>query len=71
MEVGVRVQSENLTTGEIRHTASAYLTYVALDEDGGPVAVPSLILETEEDKRRNHEALARRESRLHAKENKK
>jgi uncharacterized protein (TIGR00369 family) len=71
MEVGVRVDSENLTTGEIRHTASAYLTYVVLDEDGKPIVAPPLILETEEDKRRNREAQARREFRLHAKENKK
>ncbi|MFC1932228.1 acyl-CoA thioesterase [Chloroflexota bacterium] len=64
MEVGVRVESENLVTGETRHTASAYLTYVALDKEGRPTPVPPLILETEEDARRNHEAKARREARL-------
>ncbi len=64
MEVGVHVQSENLLTGEIRHTASAYLTLVALDADGRPTAVPPLILETEEAVRRNREAQARREIRL-------
>ncbi len=64
MEVGVRVESENLITGQVEHTASAYLTYVALDQEGRPKEVPSLITETEEEKRRNREAKARREVRL-------
>lgn len=64
MEVGVRVESENLLTGIIEHTASAYLTFVALDEKGKPCEVPPIILETEEDARRNVEAKKRRESRL-------
>jgi acyl-CoA hydrolase len=64
MEVGVRVESENPLTGEIRHTASAFLTYVALDKSGRPVEIPPLILETAEDKRRNEDARARREVRL-------
>ena len=64
MEVGVHVQSEDLITGEIKHTASAYLTYVALDENGKPKTVPPLILETEEEIRRNHEAQRRRDGRL-------
>jgi acyl-CoA hydrolase len=64
MEVGVRVESENPQTGEIRHTASAFLTYVALDKKGKPVKVPPLILETAEDKRRNKDARTRRDSRL-------
>ena len=66
MEVGVYVQSENLFTGEIRHTASAYFTLVALDSNGKPVGVPPLILETEEEIRRNSQALARRDVRLRA-----
>jgi acyl-CoA hydrolase len=65
MEVGVGVDSENTRTGEIRHVASAFLTYVALDEEGRPAEVPSLILETEEDKRRHKEAKSRREIRVH------
>jgi len=65
MEVGVRVEAENPLTGEIKHTAFAFLTYVALDRNGSPTEVPPLILETEEDKRRNREAQARREARLH------
>jgi acyl-CoA hydrolase len=60
MDVGVRVEAENLITGEVRHTASAYLTYVALDADLKPKAVAPLIFETEEQERRSHQALARR-----------
>jgi acyl-CoA hydrolase len=64
MEIGVRVEAENIRTGETRHTSSAYLTFVPLDENGRPIPAPPLILESEEDKRRNKEALARREVRL-------
>ncbi len=64
MEIGVRVEAENLRTGEIRKTASAYLTYVAIDEKGRPQTVPPLILETDEEKRRNREAVERRDLRL-------
>ena len=64
MEVGVRVESENLLTGERRHTSTAYLTYVALDGQGQPLSLPPMILETDEEKRRNREAKVRRETRL-------
>ncbi len=64
LEVGVRVESENLMSGTVRHTASAYLTFVALGDDGRPRELPPLILETEEEIRRNREARARRENRL-------
>ena len=64
MEIGVRVEAEDLVTGQIRHTASAYLTFVVLDENGRPKEVPSLILETEDEKRRNRESQARKKSRL-------
>lgn len=64
MEVGVRVETEDLRTGEIRHTASAYLTYVALDENHRPTPVPGLSLTTDEERRRNHEAHERRRIRL-------
>jgi uncharacterized protein (TIGR00369 family) len=64
MEVGVRVETENLFTGERRHTASAYLTYVTLDREGRPMPSPPLILETDDEKRRNLEAKTRRETRL-------
>jgi len=64
MEVGVRVESENLITGERRHTGSAYLTYVALDRDGRPKPLLPLILESDDERRRNREAKARRQTRL-------
>jgi uncharacterized protein (TIGR00369 family) len=64
VEVGVRVEAENLLTGDVRHTASAYLTFVALDKNGSPLEVPRLILETDDDRRRNQEAMARREMRV-------
>ena len=43
MEVGVRVEAEDITTGVITHTSSAYLTIVALDEDGRPLEVPPIV----------------------------
>jgi len=64
MEVGVRVESENYLTGEIRHTASAYLTYVSLDKDHKPKQVPPIIFETEDQKRRNCEAGERKNFRM-------
>jgi len=67
MEVGVRVEAENLLTGKSRHTVSAYMTFVALDKNGRPIAIPPLILETPEEQRRNREAQARREARLREK----
>ena len=63
MEIGARVEAENLLSGETRHAASAYLTYVALDPHGAPREVPPLILETDEERRRNREARARRDMR--------
>ena len=64
IEIGVRAEAEDLLTGQIRHTASAYLTFVALGSDGRPIEVPELMLETEEEIRRNREACDRRELRL-------
>ena len=64
MEVGVKVTAENVRTGEVRHTGSSYLTVVALDGNGKPTEVPELILETDEDARRNREANERRKRRL-------
>lgn len=63
MEIGVRVEVENLFTGEVRHAASAYLTFVALGPDKKPTPVPSLILETPTQERRNREAQMRRQLR--------
>jgi len=64
MEVGVRVEVENLVTGDIRHTSSAYLTFVALDKSGSRLAIPPVIPETAEETRRYDEAQERREYRL-------
>lgn len=64
LEVGVRVEAENLLTGKVRHTASAYLTFVALDENGRPSSVPPLITETDDERRRCDEAQVRRSQRL-------
>ncbi|MFA5181516.1 MAG: acyl-CoA thioesterase [Syntrophales bacterium] len=64
MEVGVRVESENLLTGERLHTSTAYLTYVSLDKHGKALALPPLILDTDTQRRRHGEAKTRREMRL-------
>jgi uncharacterized protein (TIGR00369 family) len=64
MELGVRVEAETLITGHVRHTASAYLTFVALDSNSRPLPLTPLILETDEQKRRNQEAKDRRMTRL-------
>jgi acyl-CoA hydrolase len=60
MEIGVRVEAENLATGEVIHTNSAYLVFVALGDDGRPAPVPELVPETDEEKRRYAEAERRR-----------
>ena len=64
MEVGVKVWVETLQTRELRHTSSAYLTFVALDADSKGVVVPQVVAETEEDKRRYEQAGERRSYRL-------
>ena len=64
MEVGVRVESENVRTGELLHTSTAYLTLVALDDDGKPTEVPPIAPETPEEVRRAREAQLRRDTRL-------
>ena len=63
MEVGVRVEAEDLRTGKKTHTNTSYFVMVALDESGRPVEVPPLILENEDDRRRNLEARRRVEAR--------
>jgi len=65
MEIGIRIEAEDLKTGETRHTNSCYFTMVALDEKGQPTPVPGLLLETPEEKKRFQEGRIRRE---HAKE---
>lgn len=64
MEIGVRVESENLMTGNIHHTATAYLTFVAIDKSGRPMLLPPLLIKTDEEQRQNLEAKTRREMRL-------
>jgi acyl-CoA hydrolase len=64
MEVGVRVESENVRTGEVLHTSTAYLTMVALDEYGSPTTVPPVEPETPDETRRAREAQLRRDTRL-------
>ncbi|SLM28626.1 Uncharacterized acyl-CoA thioester hydrolase CT_535 [Desulfamplus magnetovallimortis] len=65
MEIGVRVDAEDLLKGTTRHVASAYLTFVAVDKSTGrPLEVPELVLETEDEKRRNKQAVKRKELRM-------
>jgi acyl-CoA hydrolase len=68
LEVGVRVEADNYTTGRHVHTSSAYLVYVALDRQGEPRPVPPVISENEEEAQRQREAKLRRETRLARKE---
>jgi uncharacterized protein (TIGR00369 family) len=64
MEAEVQVLAENPITGEQTHTNTAYLVYVALDDDGCPTAVPPLLSETEDEKRKAEDARERQERRL-------
>jgi acyl-CoA hydrolase len=64
MEVGVRVEAEELLTGRHRHTNSCYLTFVAVDRAGRPIEVPELIPETADEKRRYEAAKQRRARRI-------
>ncbi|HKK33422.1 MAG TPA: acyl-CoA thioesterase [Desulfomicrobiaceae bacterium] len=68
MEIGVRVEAENIFTGEVRHTNSAYLTFVALDNEGRPTPVPELLLENQDEIRREQEARLRRQRRRQERE---
>jgi uncharacterized protein (TIGR00369 family) len=63
MEVGVRIEAENLLTGQRRHTNSCYVTYVAVDEHGRPAPVPPVLPESDEEKRRFRAAEKRRQRR--------
>jgi acyl-CoA hydrolase len=67
----VRVVAENPLTGECTHTNSAYVVLVALGDDGRPIQVPPLILETAEERRRWAEAEARQSRRLQRRQTKK
>ena len=64
MEVGVKVFAEDLHAGEVRHVASAYLTFVAIDDQRRPIPVPPVIPESDDEKRRYEQASQRRSYRL-------
>jgi acyl-CoA hydrolase len=64
MEIGVRVETEDLISGIRRHTNTCYLTFVAIDRNGRPVPVPPLVPETDDQRRRYEAAQARRQRRL-------
>jgi len=66
LEVEVEVFSEEILTGERRMTSRAYLTFVAIDRDGKRLAIPPLLLGSDEEKRRAAEADVRRAARLEA-----
>jgi len=64
MEIGVRIEAKSLQTGEVVHTGSSYLTFVALDENGRPTDVADIIPKSNDEKRRYKEAKERRAHRL-------
>ena len=64
MEIGVHVAAEDSHSGETRHVVSAYLTFVALDDDGKPYSVPPVLPQTKAEQRRFEDAGKRREQRL-------
>ncbi|HEY2406462.1 MAG TPA: acyl-CoA thioesterase [Polyangiaceae bacterium] len=66
IETSVRVHAENPITGEVTHTNSAFLVFVALGDDGRPCAVPTLVLETDEDRTLFREGAERQQHRLGA-----
>jgi acyl-CoA hydrolase len=66
MEVGCRVETEDMRTQTRRYVTKAYLTFVAVDEHGKPRAIPPLELATEDERRRHEEAIQRRTARLKA-----
>jgi acyl-CoA hydrolase len=68
MEVGVRVEAEDLLSGMRRHTNSCYLTFVAVDRNGRPVTVPDIVPESAAEKRRYKAAVERRRRRLEERE---
>jgi acyl-CoA hydrolase len=68
MEVGVRVEAEELLTGRRRHTNSCYLTFVAVDKNGRPIEIPGVVAETPDQIRRQGAAGQRRKRRLEERE---
>jgi acyl-CoA hydrolase len=66
MEVGCRVETEDMMSRVRRYVTKAYLTFVAVDDAGKPRPIPTLELETEDDRRRHAAAEVRRQDRLRA-----
>ncbi len=66
MEVGCRVETEDMRTSTRRYVTKAYLTFVAVDKDGRPRPIPALAVESDEDRRRHSDAERRRHARLRA-----
>ena len=64
MEIGVRIDAENVKSGKRRHTASAYLTFVSLDEDGKPQKISDIIPESKDEKRRYQKGKERHAQRI-------
>jgi uncharacterized protein (TIGR00369 family) len=64
LEATVEVMAENPITGEQTHTNTAYLVYVALDDEGRPTSIPALLAETEEDRQKMEQAQERQQRRL-------
>jgi len=64
MEIGVRVEAEDLINGTRRHTNTCYLTFVAIDRNGRPVPIVKVLPQTDEQERRYEAAQARRRRRL-------
>ncbi len=64
MEVGVRIEAEDLRTGKRLHAGTAYLTFVALDKEGKPTPIPKVVPETDLERERYKEGKLRREQRL-------
>jgi len=60
MEIGVRIEAEDLITGQVTHAGSCFVTYVALDDKGKPTAVGPIVPVSSEEKRRYNEAVTRR-----------
>lgn len=64
MDVGVRLETEDINTGQLKHAATCFLTYVAIDNKGQPISVPPLILENETQQQRHTKAQQRRQYKL-------
>jgi len=64
MEIGIRIEAEDMKNGTVKHTNSCYLVAVAINDAGKPMEIPAIIPETEDEKRRFNDARIRNEERL-------